>query len=265
MTLRLRGVAARRRGDVEGLFEERAVERIGLVEHRQHVQRAVHQDALERDLESRHESLDLDQVGRRIAQRPHIERRAGCGRDERPPRPDPAGSSARMTPRLPDSTSGLTTHGNGTSSRPPTSTPIDTVRDQGPGRPASRMRSRNSRLSRLARAPSTWCHGTPRRSATSAATTTGRSPTAMTPSSLRCPSGVEHGRTRRRFVVEAHRNRPVAPRIVEVIAAIGGQHELDAELGGRVVEAARLIARRRRAQQHAACRRDVRHRESVPS
>jgi hypothetical protein len=38
------------------------------------------------------------------------------------------------------------------------------------------------------------------------------------------------------------RNRAVAPRVVELVTAIRDEHEIDAELSGGFVEAARLIA-----------------------
>ncbi len=256
MTAHRRRVAARRRRDVERLFEERTVERVGLVEHRQHVQRAVFEHALERHLESRHESLDLDQAGRRIAQRPDVGRRAGCGRHGPAPPPGAAGSSARMTPRLPDSTSGLTTQGNGTSSR---RRRVERRRHRArPRRRAGRRRacrSRNRRLSRLARAPSTWCHGTPaalgdqRRQHHRPVADRDHAVESRPRRARRAPR-----RTRRRLRRGSARDGPVAPRIVEVIAAIGGQHQLDAERGRRLVEAARLVAGRRRAQQHATRR-----------
>jgi hypothetical protein len=45
-------------------------------------------------------------------------------------------------------------------------------------------------------------------------------------------------------IVEAYGDRVVLPRIVEHVAAVSRKEQLDAELGGRVVESAKLIARR---------------------
>jgi len=43
---------------------------------------------------------------------------------------------------------------------------------------------------------------------------------------------------------QADGNRPILPGIVEVMAAVGGKRELDAERLGGVVERAQLISRR---------------------
>src|SRR6185295_8869815 len=53
------------------------------------------------------------------------------------------------------------------------------------------------------------------------------------------------------LLVIPHRDRAVAPRIVELIAAIGGVDELDAELLRGFGEHARLIPSRRRQEQYA--------------
>ena len=49
------------RGDVDALLEERTVKRIGLVEDRQHLEPAVEQQPLQRDLRPRDEGLDQKQ------------------------------------------------------------------------------------------------------------------------------------------------------------------------------------------------------------
>ena len=48
----------RRRRHVDGFFEERPVERFGLVEHREHVERSAIEQSLERKLAARNELLD---------------------------------------------------------------------------------------------------------------------------------------------------------------------------------------------------------------
>ena len=53
------------------------------------------------------------------------------------------------------------------------------------------------------------------------------------------------------LVVEPDRNRLVAPRILDHVTAIGGEHQLDAEPLGRLAERARLIPGRRRQQENA--------------
>ena len=58
------GRRAPRRRDVEGFLEGRAVERIGLVEQRQHLERAAGQDALQRELGPGDERFDEDLPGR---------------------------------------------------------------------------------------------------------------------------------------------------------------------------------------------------------
>src|SRR5919197_2280867 len=55
---------------------------------------------------------------------------------------------------------------------------------------------------------------------------------------------------RARLVMEANRNRVVLPRVFEHVAAIGREHELDAQTLGRLTKRARLITRCRREQQH---------------
>ena len=65
----------------------------------------------------------------------------------------------------------------------------------------------------------------------------------------RRPGGVDDRLDRRVFVVKPDRNRPVAPGIVEHVAAIGGKDQLDAEALGGLAERARLISGRRREQQ----------------
>jgi hypothetical protein len=48
------------------------------------------------------------------------------------------------------------------------------------------------------------------------------------------------------FLVEAHGNRVVAPGVLELIATVGGVHDLDAETSRRFREHARLVTGRRR-------------------
>ena len=72
-------------------------------------QRAVREQPFERDLDARHEVLDEDAAGA-VAQLADVRR--GQDRGDAPERGDePASSSARITPRLAESTSGLSTQG----------------------------------------------------------------------------------------------------------------------------------------------------------
>ena len=50
------------RGDIDRLFEERAVERVGLVEDRQHLEDPAHQEGLDRDFGAGDEALDQDRL-----------------------------------------------------------------------------------------------------------------------------------------------------------------------------------------------------------
>ncbi len=58
--------------DVQGLLEVGAVERVGLVEERQHLELAAAQDALERHLGTGNELLDADAMSRGIADRTQL-------------------------------------------------------------------------------------------------------------------------------------------------------------------------------------------------
>ena len=100
-----------RRRDVKRLLERRTVQRIGLVEQRHHLQVPARQDAFDGELGPGDERLDQDLFGGRGIGSAH--RRIGeQARQPRERRRQRRRSSARMTPRLPDNMSGLTTHGN---------------------------------------------------------------------------------------------------------------------------------------------------------
>ncbi len=47
---------------------------------------------------------------------------------------------------------------------------------------------------------------------------------------------------RRRFLVKADGDCAIAPRVVELMTPVGGEHELDAQRLGGIVERAQLIA-----------------------
>src|SRR5260370_38942114 len=116
--------------------------------------------------------------------------------------PNSRESFARMTPRLPDNPSGLSTQGNRSNPPPKPSSLIPNpeslipdppwiILNPGEGRPAAASAARERRLSVLASAPSTECHGSFNTAAACAASTTGRSPTAITPA-----TGYRRGRAR---------------------------------------------------------------------
>ena len=148
------GVHLRRR-HVNRFLEERAVERIGLVEDRERPQRAVLEQALERELGAGNVLLDLDDVGFRIAQLASLpETPAGGGCDRTPTR-----SSAH---RRRESRRGCPTTRSASTPRETRraagcdsgSTPIGTAKELGTGRPAALNFSRVRRLSRAATAAS---------------------------------------------------------------------------------------------------------------
>jgi hypothetical protein len=109
-------------------------------------------------------------------------------------RAKPTASSARMTPRLPDSAAGLTTHGNlNWSPIASGSSSIDNRMNQGTGRPASRRQMRIISLWRATAAAAGGWPGRPSASAARAPMTVGRSPTTRMPSSgrLRADSRID--------------------------------------------------------------------------
>ena len=80
-----RGLRGRRvpgRGHVDRLLEERAVERIRLVEHRERAERAALEQPLQRDLDAGDERLDQDLVGP-LAQVRHVGRAWALSPDDR--------------------------------------------------------------------------------------------------------------------------------------------------------------------------------------
>ena len=99
-----------RRGCVDGLLEKRTVERIWLIEDRQHAQAAVGYDAFEREFAAFDKALDLDEMILLLFQTV-ISRIESSLRMRSKAAANSASSLARMTPRLPDRASGLSTHG----------------------------------------------------------------------------------------------------------------------------------------------------------
>ena len=92
---------------------------------------------------------------------------------------NPASSSARITPRLPESDSGFTTHGSGASRATVRgSASIGATIHGGEGTPPAASRSRSSDLSRVAATASTLLYGRPSRWDARAATSVPPSSTA---------------------------------------------------------------------------------------
>ncbi len=151
------------------------------------------------------------------------------------------GVSARMTPRLPESATGLTTTGPRSLHAARSCSDAITPKS-GTGRPASRNRCRVRSLLRLACAAACECHGRRRASATAAASVAGRSPTARTPSSglasakAAMASTASAGSWKRTAIARSRHGS------VELIAPVGRQLQLDPEGRGRLVEGADLIA-----------------------
>ena len=177
-----------RRRDVDGLLEGRPVERVGLVEQRQHLKGAARQDALQRELRPGDERFDEQLPGRlRDPVGAPPDRRAGARAARSPPRATRR-SSARITPRLPDSMSGLTTQGNPTppgavtrSATAPGSVPHATAKNRGWRRAGSAAAaaascSRMSSLFAAAAIAAGAFAGRPSRRAAAAATFAGSSP-----------------------------------------------------------------------------------------
>ena len=89
-----RGRVARRR-DVNGLLEVRAVERVRLVEQREHLERAAAQEPLERDLRAGHERLDEHLARLLLAARASLRARVPEQPRDAPPRGDEPGGIVR--------------------------------------------------------------------------------------------------------------------------------------------------------------------------
>ena len=89
-----------RRGDVDRLLEERAVERVGLVEDGQHLEGPGHQEGLDGDFGAGDEALDQ-----------HRFQRPGNGMDAVDGRPGLDVVIDPDDPWLPERDTGLTTHG----------------------------------------------------------------------------------------------------------------------------------------------------------
>ena len=129
---------APRRRDVDRFLEERTVERIGLVEDRQHVKRPVVQHPFDREFAPVNEVLDEHVVVRVEALAPDVRRLQDARAADRRRRSSSGRLSARMTPRLPESASGFTTHGKRDRPRAASGDrwPGAASRTTGPGRPA---------------------------------------------------------------------------------------------------------------------------------
>ena len=96
--------------------------------------------------------------------------------------PKEIGSSARITPRLPESPSGFSTQGYGTFAAGPSGPPASGKEwNQGTGRPAAESDSRWASLLAVRRAAAGGFLGNPSRSAASAAMTAVPSSTGTTP------------------------------------------------------------------------------------
>jgi hypothetical protein len=99
-----------RRRDVDGLFEERTIERIGLVEKREHAELAMRENAFQREFAAFDEGFHLQEAVLIFVEA----RDVGIGQqvfDAAESRDELAGLLARITPRLAESPSGLSTQG----------------------------------------------------------------------------------------------------------------------------------------------------------
>ena len=235
-----------RRRHVDRLLEERTVERIGLVEDRQHLQRAVDEHALDGVLLAGDERLRPGSracVG--IAQRAHVrsDRAPAARARQRPPARagvvGPYHAAARRT-----ATTGLTTQGHGESQPRGRSVPgVERRANHGTGRPGIA-----ETLAR--RAP---CDGWPRHRRRSA--TARRIASAARAASTAGPiADGEHAVDRRccakrllqrvaarRRLVKPHGDRVIAPGIVELTSQRSvASRSSTPSLRGRVVEGIRI-------------------------
>ena len=248
---------ARGGGEIHGLFEVRTGEGIRLVEDREHVQTAPVHDALDRELVAVHVALHLNRLGRLVAQLAHVwsQQQRAHARERRTQLRGVVGAdhaaAARQHERLHHA---RIAHAG--------------RRRDLPARHGHRPRRSEAGLAlRGAKAPLVSAragsdHRVPRQTAR-LGDERRQHHRAVThcehPVEPRAPQCVEHGRRRGGLVVKPHRDGPITPRVVESIASIGGQHKVHAEARGGLVERPRLVARGRRAQQHARLLRDIAH------
>ena len=244
------GPDSARRRDVDRLFENGPIERVRLVENRERLQRAARQHPFQRELRAVDVLLDEDFVLEPGACRRGSPARASSARDalERGRR-IPAGLLARMTPRLPESRAASDTQRKQDVRSCPAGRSIGIHSGM---RPEPRRRQPRRRERALARGvcrarqrASAGCHGRPSASAARAARTTGRSPTAMTPSNGRSAARASTiARTEPVDVVEPHRNRAVLPRIVQRLHRSVAKTSSTPSRLRRVIECAQLVAGR---------------------
>ena len=156
-------------------------------------------------------------------------------------------SSARITPRLPDNATGLTTHGNASDFA--SSRGFASIRD---GEKPRHRQTGGAKL--LARALLVARDGSgPGRMDGQIERLTGprgdhRRPVAERNQSIEpaSPRRVDDRRHRSILVMEPDRNGAVLPRILEHVAPVGREDQLDAKPFGRFTERARLVPGRRR-------------------
>ena len=231
------------RRHVERLLEVRPLERIGLVEDRQHLELAGSHERLDGDLDAGHVA-SRPGPGRPRPRRPRPGWR-GCGRERARAA---SASSARMTPRLAESATGFSTAGRSTA---PASSPGASTTNPGCGIPAAANARRMAALSRVAATAEGGLWARPSRSLASAA--------AATPPSSTATHGVERRPARqlddrgRGPVGPAHvdAKRPVAHRSVQRLAAIGRDHDLGADRGRGGEEVLGPVGRGGQQEEHA--------------
>ena len=210
------------------------------------------QQPFERELASGDEAFDEDAVVRLVPLGANVRRLQERAQPVEGAAKSGRGSSARITPRLPDSATGLTTHGNASdlaSARGFASIATATKprhRQTGVAKPLARALL----VARDRRGLGGW-PGSP--SASRDARGDHRRPVADREDAVerRARAAATIAADRAVFVVEPDRNRLVPPRILEHVAPIGREHQLDAEPLGRLAERARLISGRRRQEENA--------------
>ena len=157
-----------------------------------------------------------------------------------------------MTPRLPDSETGLITHGKRSVDGEGARVRVDARGDE-PGDGQPRVAQAFARLLLVARDDRGAGRVTGQTQPLGDARGNHRRPIADRDEAVegRRPGGLDDRLDRRVFVVKPDRDRAVPPGILEHVTAIGGKDQRHAEALGGLAKRTRLIPGRRREQQHA--------------
>ena len=238
------------RRDIDGFFEERAVQRIGFVEERQHVERPMIQDSFDRELAALHEALDQRVVVRLMALVADVRRLQDTAQ------PIERADELRQAVRSHDAAApreGERLHNTGERHR--------AQERPGIGGHRCRQKPRHGQAGgaqRFPRAALVPGHGGGFGAVTrqsqgceDAGTDHGRPVSHGQHAVERTGAGcLEHDRGRRSLVVEPDGDRAVHPRVLEHVAPVGPEDQIDADPLRRIAEGARLVARGRGQEEH---------------